>query len=259
MYKLFAVLVIITAILLVSCAREYTKSDGIIVSPLPRQQTHRSTNTVQEQEVTNIDLITDDNVKLRGTFYKGRDDKPSIILLHMLNRNRNDWNNFADMSQSIGYNVITIDFRGHGESSLNWKDFSQVDFNNMILDVKSAKEYLIANSVSSEVVIMGASIGANVALNYAALDKSIRSIILLSPGLDYRGVKTEDTIKKFINPVLIVASEDDFYASQSSRTLSSLSKNSTLKIYMGSAHGTGLFDKTDVNHVIVDWLEINVK
>ena len=177
----------------------------------------------------------------------------------MLDRNRNDWNEFAIQLQSIGYNVISIDLRWHGESSLNWRSFSEKNFNNIIFDVKAAKNFLASNGIGNNVAIIGASIGANVALNYAVQDNSIKTIILLSPGLSYRDVKTEETIKLFKNPILIVAAEGDAYSADSSKVLNSLSKNSVLKIYKGSEHGTRLFGKTDIDKIIIDWLKDNLK
>ena len=45
--------------------------------------------------------------------------------------------------------------------------------------------------------IAGASIGANLAVLDAADDPGVRSIALLSPGLDYRGLRIEAAMKKY--------------------------------------------------------------
>ena len=241
--KIIKILTTMTAILLISCTQQYSKTDGKITA----------------KNVIDVDLKTEDNINIKATFYKGDKEMPSIILLHMLDRDRNDWNEFAIQLQSLGYNVISIDLRGHGESSLSWSSSSDTDFNKMTLDVKAAKNFLVSNDIGSDIVIIGASIGANVALNYAVKDNSIKTIILLSPGLSYRGVKTEETIKLFKHPILIVAAEGDTYSADSSRALNSLSKNSVLKIYQGLEHGTSLFGKTDIDKIIIDWLKDNLK
>lgn len=259
MDKIITYSLILFTIFLISCTQQYTKTDGKMTGPLPREQASQEIQPVKEENVINVDLKAEDNVDIKATFYKGKNDMPSIILVHMLGRTRNDWNDFAISLQSLGYNVISIDLRGHGESSSNWRLFSAADFNNMVLDVKSSKEFLIKNSVGNKIAIIGASIGANIALNYAAQDVSIKTIILLSPGLDYRGVKTDAAIIQFKNPILIAASDDDSYAAESSKTLNSLSKNSSLKIYNGSLHGTNLFGKTDADKIVVDWLKSNLK
>jgi dienelactone hydrolase len=246
-------LMLIIAIFLVSCTQQFEKTDGKITGPLPRNQI-QDIELIKEISNVDIELITEDNVGIKATFYKGDKDKPSIILIHMLNGNRNDWDDFAKILQEIGYNVVAIDSRGHGESDLKWKSFSEDDFNKMVLDVKAAKVFLEDENLGN-IALIGASIGANTALNFAAQDNSIKTVILLSPGLDYRGVTTSETIKQFTKPTLIVASEGDTFSADSSRTLDSLSQDSVLKIYEGSEHGTRLFGKTDIDMVIIDWLQ----
>ena len=45
--------------------------------------------------------------------------------------------------------------------------------------------------------LAGASIGANLALLDAADDPGVMSVALLSPGIDYRGLRTEAAMKKY--------------------------------------------------------------
>ena len=251
---------IAAVILLASCTRLLSRAEkSPAPPPLPREQVERETQSIKEENIADVDLKTEDKINIKGTFYKGSNNTHSIILLHMLGRTRSDWNDFALELQKLGYNVLAVDLRGHVQSDSSWRIFSDSDFNKMILDVKAAKEFLTTKGIRNNTVIIGASIGANVALKFAGQDDSVKAIVLLSPGLDYRGVKTEEAMKKFTKPILIVASENDAYAADSSKTLESLSKNSTLKIYSGARHGTDLFGKTDVNKVIVDWIDKNLK
>lgn len=210
-----------------------------------------------------ISIKTEDGFEIIGSFYKSESDT-GVVLLHMLNRNRNDWNAFARQLQKEGYNVLSIDLRGHGQSlkkdgrTAEWQTFSEKDFNDIILDVKAAKEFLESKGVN-KISLVGASIGANIALNYAAEDIEIKTVILLSPGLDYRGVKVDDNAKDYGNrPILIVASEDDEYSATASKTLieQAVGKKE-LKMYTNAGHGTRMFPNTDLDKVIIDWLKEN--
>ena len=210
-----------------------------------------------------VSMKTEDGFEIIGSFYKYNSEH-GVILLHMLKRNSNDLNAFADELQIEVYNVLSIDSRGHGQSlkksgrTAEWQMFSDKDFNDMILDVKAAKEFLEGKGVE-KISIIGASIGANTAINYAEEDMEIKTVILLSPGLDYRGVKVEDTVKDYENrPILIVASEDDEYSATSSRHLIELAVGKKeLKMYADAGHGTKMFSKSDLDDFIISWLKEN--
>ena len=115
-----------------------------------------------QQEVDEISkeikLKTEDGFTIVGNFYQG-DSNSGVILLHMLNRNRNDWNDFAGQLKKEGYNILSIDLRGHGQSTdkdgrvVNWQTFSANDFNDMTLDVKVAKQFLEEKSIEDVSIV----------------------------------------------------------------------------------------------------------
>jgi pimeloyl-ACP methyl ester carboxylesterase len=68
---------------------------------------------------------TVDSVKLKGTLYvsaKGK-DAPTVLMLHNFEQKKggssqaDGWQDFAKKLNGAGYNVLTFDFRGHGEST----------------------------------------------------------------------------------------------------------------------------------------------
>ena len=219
-----------------------------------------------------VTFITDDGVSIVGTYYAPssglKDSTPTIILLHMLGKDRSIWNTFASALSHKGYAVLSIDLRGHGESikqsssTVSYQSFTENDFNKMTLDVKAAKQFLIEqkNANPDRMAVIGASIGANIALNYAAtLDPTIKTVILLSPGLNYRGVATSDTITKYKNPIYIAATEGDSESAKDSQTLcDKINCGENLKIYSGSSsHGTNMFSESlnpPLQDLIMSWL-----
>ena len=125
----------------------------------------------------------------------------------------------------------------------------------MVLDVKAAKDFLSAKGFS-EIYLIGASIGANTVLNYAVTDNTIKKLVLLSPGLTYRGVSAEESIRNYKNKILIVASEEDSYSFTSSEKLSEDSAGEIKFLRLiNSGHGTNMFAKTDLMNDIIDWLK----
>ena len=171
-----------------------------------------------------VSLHTEDGVTLAATWYEpsGRAG-PALILVHMLHRSRRDWDGLAQRLASDGIGALAIDLRGHGESSgsAGGADPAQPDYASMVLDIRAARRYLMQRSdvQPSRIGIVGASLGANLAALGAGADTSIASLALLSPSLDYRGLRIEAVLKKFARPVLLVASDEDAYAARSAREL----------------------------------------
>ena len=203
-----------------------------------------------------VKFYTEDNVKIAANFFKAEQrDAKAVILVHMLNNKKESWNDFAAKLQAKGYAVIAIDMRGHGQSQGSWKRFSPADFSKITMDIAAAKDFLYSQGANTGfLVVMGASIGANSALNYAVEDEDAKGVVLLSPGLDYRGVKTDETSLELSLPALIVAAEGDTYSADSSKTISKNAENAEIKIYEGDKHGTDMFSGTDLDALIINWL-----
>lgn len=218
-------------------------------------------------------FASEDGVLLVGSYYKPRIgtsySTPSVILLHMLGMDRSTWDKFAQELSQNGYAVLSVDLRGRGESikqanhTISYQSFMPKNFKNMTLDVKAAKKYLIEGRKANpnQISIIGASIGANLALNYAASDHSIKSVILLSPGLNYRGISTPDAIMKYKNPIYIVTAEDDSESAKDSKILcEKITCAENLKIFeKTNVHGTDMLsDKmvgSKLQSIILSWLD----
>jgi len=200
-----------------------------------------------------VSFMTSDGVNIVGSYYDGGNN--SVILLHMLGRTRADYNDFAKFLQDKGYTVLSIDFRGHGESSTS--QLTAPDFTKLVYDAASAKNFLVSRGKPADrVSIVGASIGANIALRYAASDSSIRSVVLISPGFDYRGVTTMDVISYYNGRLLMIATEEDSNAASTVRALSTSSPQAEVKIYPTGGHGTDMFaTNPDVKNLIADFLQ----
>ena len=210
-------------------------------------QTTTTTSTVLSSIGREVSFATDDGVTIKGTYWD-RDTDKELVLLHMLGRDRSDWSAFAE---SVDYTILAIDLRGHGESDGDWQSFSDVDFNKMILDVKAANEFL-----SGDVIVIGASIGANVALNYAD-NYPVAGVVLLSPANDYRGVDTRAAITRYKGPLLIVASRNDEQSYNPSITMYNIAPSDTkqLKTYEDAGHGIRMLEKPDLDDLILQFVK----
>jgi len=127
------------------------------------------------------------------------------------------------------------------------------------LDVEAGAEFLKEKGVKNPHLV-GASIGANLALKYLAEHPESKSAVLLSPGLDYRGVKTEGILAKLNNDqaVFAVASEEDKYSFDSVNKLFegvAFSDLRMMKIFKDAGHGTAIFEKEpQFMDEIISWI-----
>src|SRR4051812_45103313 len=64
-----------------------------------------------------VNLVASDGVAISGSYWPGiRPDAPAILLLHGVNSSRASFARHAAWLNGLGYGVLTIDFRGHGQS-----------------------------------------------------------------------------------------------------------------------------------------------
>ena len=195
-------------------------------------------------------LKTADNVRIAGIYYNSGSDV-GILLLHMLGSDKYSYNGFIPKLKN--YKILAIDFRGHGESDLNWRDFNEKDFNNMVYDADAGVRFLKEKGVK-KVYIIGASIGANIALKYASRHE-ISKIVLLSPGLNFRGISIKDDAPIFGGHALMFASTGDTYSADTVRESSSIIKRNIFYLINGTSHGTNMLSDSYVADKIVEWLK----
>lgn len=207
-------------------------------------------------------FLTKDGFTIVADYYAGT-DKSGVLLLHMMPADRTSWRSFAAKLQESGFHVVAIDLRGHGQSTggpNGYQAFSDAQHQQSVFDIDAAVEFL--RSKGSEKIHMGgASIGANMVLQYAAKHPEIASAMLLSPGIDYRGIHTDiwmDNIKPN-QAILLVASDDDIYSFTTVKTLFDRSSNLPMrdvKLLTGAGHGTTMLEK---NPGFIDELVIWLK
>ncbi|OHA09789.1 MAG: hypothetical protein A3H69_00375 [Candidatus Sungbacteria bacterium RIFCSPLOWO2_02_FULL_47_9] len=212
-------------------------------------QKNKTAEFSQTMAIERVELKTDDGVKIVGDFYRTPQSATTgIIYLHMMPSARQSYVKLAENLQQAGYPGIAIDLRGHGESEggpNGYKSFKDEEHQKSVADVRGAGEFLASKGVKT-LYIIGASIGANLALEYLAEAPEAKAATLISPGLDYRGVKTEPFLKTVSSgkAVYLIAADDDAYSAGTVRKLfdeipRGVSRNMTS--YREGGHGTALF------------------
>lgn len=225
--------------------------------------------TLKVSMAQTVRLKAQDGVEIAGDYYPSVGEKQisagasrGAVLLHMMPSDRKSWEVFAQKLSKIGFPVLAIDLRGHGESQggpEGYKSFSDAEHQNSRQDVIAAAIFLRSKGVD-EFHLIGASIGANLALQYLAEHSNARSAVLLSPGLDYRGIKSEPFITKVKTGrgIFLAASEEDSYSYESVNKLVKYwepDEAHKLKILQNAGHGTTMLEKNpEFMEEIINWL-----
>lgn len=195
-----------------------------------------------------------DGLVIAGTYRGARiRPAPALLLLHGLGGSRDDWFDFAARMQDAGFSSLAIDLRGQGVTG------GAVDWRKAQDDVRFIFEQLRAlpGVDPRRVSVVGAGIGANLALVMCALVPECHSLVLLSPALDYEGVVTQEAMALYGNrPVLIAASRVDGTSGTDSAVLDSLARGDhRLLVYEGDAHGIVLLrTQPNLAEIVARWL-----
>ncbi|MEK7062337.1 MAG: alpha/beta fold hydrolase [Patescibacteria group bacterium] len=218
-----------------------------------------------------IFLTTDDSIKISAHLYAIEKPIGWLVLSHMMPATKESYKNLAIKAQNNGYESVAIDLRGHGESDdgpEGFLDFSDLKHQKSILDLKAAVDYLINNKKATpeKISFIGASIGANLSLQFIAENQNFKTAILLSPGLNYRGLKTESLIKKLRigQKVLFISAKDDVRSggnnnAEENRLLfeAAPSKiNKQIEIYETGGHGTDILkNQPELYNLIIEFIK----
>ncbi len=222
---------------------------------------------VEKHEITggisidDVKFATLDGVGIAGTTYIPANSKPKsvAVLVHQLGASRKTYDTLARQLASSGIAVIAIDLRGHGGSPYKggYSSFSTEDWLSSKKDIDGALGALYDRAGDGKLPasLVGASIGANLALQYAAEGKKpIAKVVLLSPGLDFRGVPSEEAVVKYGGGVLAIASDEDLYSFDSVQKLQVGNTAIEVVNYSGLGHGTEMLSDGQARQKIVEWL-----
>ncbi|MDE2102780.1 MAG: alpha/beta fold hydrolase [Patescibacteria group bacterium] len=218
-----------------------------------------------------ISLTTKDNKSISGNFFPAENARGWVIYLHMMPSAKESWNRIAGRLARDGYSGLAIDLRGHGESEggpNGYKYFSDAEHQASINDVEAAFDFLLSKGArAGHIRLIGASIGANLAIEFFSKHKEFPSAVFLSAGTNYRGVSALRAAEN-LSPgqsALFLTSRDDLGADgsnpeQNEAIISSLPSGVKAEkvIYNSAGHGTNILqtkEDPDPEELIVSFIE----
>lgn len=194
--------------------------------PAPAARPDSAKEDAGPREPEEVQLTTRDGVVLHVTYYEGIRGQNSIpvVLLHAHKGSRQEYEGLASKLQELGNAPILVDLRGHGQSTkqvdpgsgqertLDAARFRVADFAAMVQsDLVAVKKFVREKNNEKKLnlkklCVVGAEMGASVAVNYAAYDwslpddgsyqrgRDVRAVVLLAPEWNFKGVTIKDAV-----------------------------------------------------------------
>ena len=205
-----------------------------------------------------VSFRTDDGVQLSAAWQAPSQPAPAVLLLHSYLRTHADWDPVAVALHEAGFAVLALDLRGHGASGGTIPGDS---FQPYVRDVKAALTWLEHQPMvmATRIGIGGLSLGSTLAVVAAAADPAVRSLALVSPAAEFRGLRADPAMRTFAGrsgAALLVAGALDPYGSRSARQFAEVTPGARdLRIIEGtSANGRALLQaRPDLGPALVDW------
>jgi alpha/beta superfamily hydrolase len=211
-----------------------------------------------------VDLTAADGTKLKASFFAAVKPGPGVLLLHQCNiRGRKLWDGLAQQLAAAGINVLTLDYRGYGESGgdpfdkLPPQEMAQIQKEKWPGDFDTAFRYLVSQpGVTPDIGVGGASCGVDNSVQLARRHAEVRSLVLLSGVTDLKGRLFLRNSAKV--PVFFSVADDDEFPTipLAMEWLYSLTSNpgKTFAHYATGGHGVNMFAvHPELPGIIVDW------
>ncbi|MDD5629540.1 MAG: alpha/beta fold hydrolase [Elusimicrobia bacterium] len=203
-----------------------------------------------------VSFKTADGWTIRADYQPPKEGRPVAVLVHGVAAGKSEWQPLAAELARRGIGSLALDLRGHGESvqgPAGQTDFTGFDaareWPKAVQDIAAAAAFLKKRGVGAgRVGYVGASIGANLA---SGARPRPRFLVLLSPGLDYRGARLSRPPAGL--PVLVGASPPDAYAW---RTAESYAARNPKAVFLKAAggHGAQMLSEPEFLKGLADWI-----
>ena len=182
----------------------YYRANNLVPPDSRRNQSQQS----QPPATRAVDLKASDGTILKASYFFAAKPGPGVLLLQQENRTRKSWDDVAGQLAAAGIHTLTLDLRGHGESS-GTRSNRRTDAG----DIDTAFQYLVSQpGVQRDVIGVGGSgaLGVDRSVEVARRHSAeVKSLALLSGETFPDGLQFLRQASQL--PALFVMSDDDEY------------------------------------------------
>ena len=160
---------------------------------------------------------------------------PLVVLLHQANESADSWNIFRDELLATGNAVFAMDLRGYGLSTFDLKANRLRPKNTFYvgesMNFPSDIAFLVGKAIevhgskfdTTRLAVIGASVGGNAGLIYAQNEPRVLYVALISPGLEYAGLRIVPVLREYGDrPVFMAYADKDVYSRETVSLVSDL-------------------------------------
>lgn len=167
------------------------------------------------------------------------DPKRVAIYLHEYRDDQTGWWPLATTVRRLPVSSITFDFRGHGTDADNPDDVL-----GMVEDARAAVAFARSQGFD-QIMLIGAGMGAAIAVQVAAEQDDLRVIGLSTPSA-FDLLDTLAAMPRVAGRIALVATEDDLSAAHSLGALQAAGEvpEAYVRLYPGRAHGVDMLRPT---------------
>jgi alpha-beta hydrolase superfamily lysophospholipase len=184
-----------------------------------------------------VTVMTPDSLELVGNLYWPKSAKPTklplVVLLHQTAETHGAWKNLVDVLCGSDFAVFAMDLRGYGYSIYDFRTGRNRPPSTFYIgeqarypaDIRLLVKKLFTEHGkmldSTRIGVVGAELGGNAGLLYAVDEPGVRFTALISPGLEYSGLKIAAAIRDYgERPLFMATAKLDIYSMESLNLLS---------------------------------------
>lgn len=154
---------------------------------------------------------SEDGLEITADKYLASEEFPYIILFHQAGSSRGEFRDIAEKFLKLRYNCLAVDLRsGDNANFVNNETASRargagksVNFLDALGDVSASIDYAYGLN-SQEVILLGSSYSASLALLEGLDHPKVRAVIAFSPGEYFSGdLRLEDSLQTCSKPLFI--------------------------------------------------------
>jgi dienelactone hydrolase len=217
---------------------------------------------VEFQELV-IKSFDDLNIKVNFKQAENK-ERPLFIFINDNLEKKEKWNKLADLLINKNFSVLEYDLREFVNFERKNRRLDNNDYeyrpSYFLRDLDRILLFLDINYEikNTQIVLIGAGLGANIALKYSTGNKAIKSVILIAPKKDENRVATKASIRNYgERPIMFLTSLNDKESYDTCLDyMASLSKNKNvrLKLYYIDQKPMDFIQEKIVIDDLMDWI-----